>query len=991
MLEYIKSQIRAQNAGSVAPASTPEEVPDDVITEYAQLFQELDDITVEGSEVGKERKLGVDIPLEDDVEVESIEISLDGARVLDVAGDTAAPSTVGESYETMKTYDQFFIEAATKVARMPRESDESYEKRVSVLAEQMYNEYCTDAEEIGAFGFGKMDLTDDRVPSKINVDFGPMKKGSDKSFMAKVRTFFATDDEHKITKKQLDSVRLVQGGAFAKIGEPLMAYMESHYGVSAESSVWDVCTPKNLIVPKGNGDSFCVVLEYTNELTGKSEFYGWTRPVTTGSIENSIVQESFDLDAEADKWIKTKPEVKSAIEKGIDDQFKSLMGSFKPTEEELENNRKKIMSKSMPASALMSLYAKSYFDKLLDAQTKAFQDELMSDANAKMEAMKKKIMERRSKNSTTQESFDIAECERVNMESFVNETQYENKDLYIQESVTAAQEERVAKRRPLSRFYQEAIDFGNGDAGSDTTPAADNGGTDAPPPIDNGGGDQSGDQNVDSGNSTDASSTDTQQPTTDNADKETAAVNNVSAEIAEKVADTTQAEATGDTTDSNNDEMITFDDEDNSGSSDDGMSDMATPDETASVDDQLDDLDNTDGGDDLGDDMGSEDMSGDMDFDGDIENMSMEDIMSNASEKLKSMPLGELRKFLNENTDGTAVQEAFILTKKNINKEVDINLRKCLGVLNDNKMDIDKLVKKFKFDGHKLNRVLSKAAKMGKVYSSDEQEAIKQLNSCLGELMVSLKKSNDSSYVSSVKRKIEAFIKQSKIVAAFVEDKMNAGTVQEGFTQEAFLIGNIEGKITKALIPVKGDLAEISRLHKEGRLTRGKLVRKYRASGRIGGGENSAGTPTGGTNTGTLSAKHGAFTGITSCAHDMNTALKYINKALKKKASGISEDKMEIIANLGDSIDLISDYIETILDTSSNQDEMIKRVGILAGEIVEMIDQFIGDSEFNETPTDGEELNESETTDTPEEGSVDDEPIDSDNATDTDDGEEDDE
>lgn len=972
MLEYIKSQIHAQNAGSVAPASTPEDVPDDVITEYAQLFQELDDITVEGSEVGKERKLGVDIPLEDDVEVESIEIHLDGSRVEDVPGDTAEATTVGESYETMKTYDQFFIEAATKVERLPRESDESYEKRVSVLADQMYEEYCVDAEEIGAFGFGKMDLTDDRVPSKINVDFGPMKKGSDKSFMAKVRTFFATDDEHKITKKQLDSVRLVQGGAFAKIGEPLMAYMESHYDIPAGSSVWDVCTPKNLIVPKGNGDSFCVVLEYTNELTGKSEFYGWTKPVTAGSIENSIVQESFDLDAEADKWIKTKPEVKSAIEKGIDDQFKSLMGSFKPTEEELENNRKKIMSKSMPASALMSLYAKSYFDKLLDAQTKAFQDELMSDANAKMEAMKKKIMERRSKNSTTQESFDIAECERVNMESFVNETQYENKDIYIQEAVAAQSEGRIAKRKPLSRFYQEAIDFGNGDAGSDTTPTDDNnGGTDAPPPIDNGSGDQSGDQNVDSGSSTDASSTDTQQPEGDDADKETAAVNNVSAEIAEKVANKTQADATGDT---NNDEMITFSDDDNTGSTDDnGIDDTSTADETASVDDQLDDLDNTlSDSEDLGDDM---DMSDDEGLEvGDIDSMSMEDIMNNASEKLKSMPLSELREFLNSNPTEAAIQEAFILTKKNINKEVDVRLRKSLGILNDNKMDIDKLVKKFKFEGHKLNRVLSKAAKMGKVYSSDEQEAIKKLNSCLGELMVSLKKSNDSSYVSSVKRKIEAFIKQSNIVAAFVEDKMNAGTVQE-----SFLLSNIEDKIVKALIPVKSDMEDLSKKHDAGQLTRGRLIKKYNASGTADyKGANMPGATT------------YSYLGYTAGARNIDAALKLLNKALRKNNTGIDTSKMEIITQLADKLDLISDYIETIIDDKIENKEYIKRIGILANEIVGLIDQFIGDSKLPENSEEVENLGETESNETANETSMEDSGIEE-TSTDSDDGEEEDE
>ena len=798
MLEYIKSQIRERNdaAKPVQESVEPADVPNDVIMEYAHLFQELDDaLSEEGSWEG-ERKLGVDIPLDDDTEIESIELNLDG-RVEDIPGDAEAPS-VTEEYATMKTYDKFFAEAAQQVARLPRESDDAYCKRVSKLADKMYTEYCVDAEKIGAFGFRKYDITDERVPSKIKVNFGAISQGSDESYVGKVNTFFATDEDHKITKKQLDSVRLVQDGALKNIGPSLMSYMESKYDVPSGSSVWDVCTPTNIIVPKGNGDSFCVVLEYMNEITNQKEYFGWSRPV----------REDIDTD-----------------------------------------------------------------------------------------------------------------YEKINMESFVNETHYENKDTVIQEA-TANVEVVEKPKKKFSRFFQEAIDMGTGDAGADT----DNGGNAAePPPIDGDAG--SADQATDTGNA-DATATDTEQ-SSDDASKETAAVNNVSSEIAEKVADSTQADATGD------DEQITFPDETSgdTGSTDGGDSSVSfdssdagadagdtSMDEGESVDDQLDDLDNTNTeGDELGDEEGLEgDEGGSIENDGDIDSMSMEEIMNNASDKLKNMPLSELKEFLanGENTSAD-FQEAFILTKKNINKEVDVRLRKCLGILNDNKMNIDKLMKKFKLEGHSLNRVLIKASKASDVYSSDEQNDLKKLNSALGELMVSLKKSNDSSYVSSVKRKIEAFTKQSKVVAAFVEDKMEK-PVQEGFVQEGLFLSsnNAKKRLGRRLSPVHSDLSSIVSAGDNGTFTKGKLNKMYKPTKRTWGYDP-------GSNGGITTSKD--YDVNTPQSENINDLQRILSKIIRKPKvqTAFSNEEISMISDLNDLLDDLIDMIEAVIYDNSSTDNKI--------------------------------------------------------------------
>ena len=929
MLDYIKSQVRARNAQAVQEQPSPENVPNDVITEYAHLFQEME-LSEEGTDAGKLRKMAVDIPLEEDPEIETVELSMDG-RVVDVPGDAAAPTEeITESYQTMKTYDQFYQEALVQVPRLMRESDDHYNARVTEVADAMYNEYCVDAEKIGDFGFTKINITDEKVPSKMLVDFGVIQEGATNTFMSKLNIFYATDEDHNIIKKQLDSVRLVKNGAFQNIGSSLKAYMESTYDVSADTNVWDVCTPKSLIVPKGNGDSFCVVLEYANEVTGKSEFFGWTKPVV---FQEGLFKKNTDgkktLDAD---------EAKKLIKMNIKNSNCGAVFQKPTTTVDLVEDSGEIIITSPDGAKVTS---------------KGFS---FKDENGKTKTVRKAKIGKK----WVVESVDIEGMERVNMESFVNETHYENRDRVIQESLNEAEQEiSETRKRPLSRFYQEAIDFGGGDGGSDLPPAQDGG--DAAPAADAGTADASGDANT--------------APAEGEDDKKVAAVNDVSADIAKKVQEDTQNDA--------NNTTITFPDENppadaapsvdtstdastESGSDDIGATDTSSLDDVAadsgdagSADDSIDGIDNT-AVDDTSDDFAtSEDMGSDEegledgDMDVDLSNMTIDEIMDQANEKIKGMTLDEIKNFIAD-ASPSEIQEAFILTKKNINKEVDVRLRETLGILNDNKMNIDSLVKKFKHAGHRLNRVLSKATKMSGVYSSDEVGEIKKLNNILGQLIISLKKKDDSAAVPNIKRQITEFTNQSKIVGAFVEDKLNAKPVQE-----AFLLGNINDRITKALIPVKGQMEALKKANDSGNLTRGKLRRMYAVSGVAGAAsDGSGGVAYGGTSTGTLGAKRGIFSGITEPAKELNTALKLCNKALRKK--GV-ENSQEIMV-LAEKLDLVSDYIETILDSSNDNAEMLKRVGILAGELITLIDEFIDNNPQYVEPTEDTKTEEEPTT-----------------------------
>lgn len=807
MLDFIKKQIQEKNNAS---KNNEEEVSNAAILEYTSIFQELDDLSLEGTEAGKERKLSMDMPLDDDAELEAVEFDIGSGKVKDIP-DTAA---IQESYDGMKTFDKFYQEAYESMTRLPRESEGGFERRVREYAEEMYNEYCADAEACGYFGFDKISISDEKVPSKLNVNFGAMSEGSSDNFVTKVNTFFATDADHNITKKQLDSVELVKNGALKNIGTSLKAYMESTYDVAKETSVWDICTPKTLIVPKGNADSFCVVVEYTNELTGKNEYFGWTAPV-----------------------------------------------------------------------------------------------------------------------SNTDDTVTMESCEKFNMESFINETQYENHDKFIQEQKEITIAERTTHRARPQRFYQEAIDLG-GD-GSSEAPADDTASTES------------------TGEGEEAS---TEAPAEDT-NKETAAVNNVSTEIAEKVANDTQNDA------ESNDEQVTFSDETNpdsninapdAGNLDDAPveDDMVGNEGTGGdeADNMLNDLDTSTDSGDVGDDTnltdepveGTDETPAEGDVDN-IDDMSVNDLLKMGTESLKNMKVGELKDLIRSG-DNEAIQEAFVITSKNVNKEVDIKLRKCLGILNDNKESAEKLLIKFKSEGHKLNRLLSKAARMTpKVYSSDEVAAIKKLNTSLGELLLSLRKKPEN-YASAIKTKISEFNKEAKVVGAIVEDKLGkqseGGVLQEGFVQEGLFLsaGNVKKRLARKVTPVYADMGDIVKSSEGGILNKGKINKMYK--------------PTKMTSSwGTAPGNNGGMTTNISREIDINTPhsanindlQRVISKIIRKPKvqAAFTSDEMTMISDVSDMLDDFVDMVESVIyDTNSDNRIIIKKIGEIAKKIMDLLQKI---------------------------------------------------
>ena len=335
-------------------------------------------------------------------------------------------------------------------------------------------------------------------------------------------------------------------------------------------------------------------------------------------------------------------------------------------------------------------------------------------------------------------------------------------------------------KRP-NRFgsvVQEAIDFGEGDStnsDANTPPSSDNMSLDSNPNV-----------SVDS-------------DSTQSVDSQLNGTNDVSNDIANKVSEElANAENDNNPTDVQSDDLSVSDEPDLP--TDDSTLEEPTSDNMG-IDQQIDDLGGgTDGG-----------VSSNID----VDNMTLDELIEQGTQRLKGMTLAQIKDFLNgsdnasidgidepnetaeslqeafiNGTDEDIFQEVMILTKKNINRTIDVSLRNTLGILNDNEKDVNTIITEFKKEGKKLNKILSKAAKMKNVYDDNERSEIASLNKCLVDLMAIMKTSDMKSDAATVKRMIKAFAAQAAVVAKIVEGKSGNKTVQESVVSKTDTLNN---------------------------------------------------------------------------------------------------------------------------------------------------------------------------------------------------------
>lgn len=317
--------------------------------------------------------------------------------------------------------------------------------------------------------------------------------------------------------------------------------------------------------------------------------------------------------------------------------------------------------------------------------------------------------------------------------------------------------ESYREKTPIGRFVQEEISFGDDTPPGTEEPAA----TDVP------------------------AAEDDMPPVDGEAPKEEVKNNDIAPQIADEVkkqeddnaanGDTGDAvEGTADATGEGLNTPAT-DIEPNEGESLDDNPDVQLP-EDGDVDAALNDLDNT------GNNTALDDTTTALGG-ADLDEMSPEQIKQAVADKVDKMPMSAIKAFLSDDTDTNddlggdvptdgAVTEAFVLTKKNINGELDVCLRKCLGDLNDTSKDLNDILNAFKKDGKKLNRALSKASKMTDLYNDEERNKFIKLNKCTADLIVSF--SSTKMDVKVTKRLIKAFTSASVIVGKIIDKHKNS-------------------------------------------------------------------------------------------------------------------------------------------------------------------------------------------------------------------------
>lgn len=292
MLDYIKKQLQAMNPAPQEEA-IQEQLMDQAVLECAHLFQEFDDLTMNGTITNGARQFAnVDIPLQDDLEITSVEMDLLSGRVVDVPMD----ATVQEfTYGQMKTFDDFLQEAFDNTSPMGRETRDVYEDRCYHIAEMEYKKYSDYIIQEGLFGFDKIKIDDPRVPTDAKMHCG-MRKGE--PYVVYLDVYFIVDKKHRLTKKQLDSINLFkQLSDSAESGKVIQEVAFKLYGgmcgCESEADIWDYAKPTKIVVPVEPADKYCVMIEFEfNDLEQKKRLV-WMVPIKQKGHGATPVQKNF--------------------------------------------------------------------------------------------------------------------------------------------------------------------------------------------------------------------------------------------------------------------------------------------------------------------------------------------------------------------------------------------------------------------------------------------------------------------------------------------------------------------------------------------------------------------------------------------------------------------------------------------------------------------------------------------------------------------------
>jgi hypothetical protein len=898
MLDYIRQQI-AERQKAAQPQTMTEADENDLIVEYAHLFQELDDLSVEGQDAYRDRSLELDIPIENDIELDTIEMNLMDGRITDIPMDAIVNQ---ENFvESMKTYADFYLEACSVVQPFMREDAYNLEERRQAWAKKHYDVYHEQMVQEGLYGFDRMSMDDDHVPTNVMCDFGLLGSDDVQRYMVKSPVFFESADG-EIVASQLTALTVAKN---EHIFEQFADVLANKLNVN-RNDVWDVATPTRVIVPVPK-DEYHIIVEFDCENKNVPQYCGWKMSRKPSVRNNPIPENMYPSEASSQivaaiplmnkkEYVKESyvaPVVKmpsrwdqyedvymestkgfvagvtvlellvaSAVNVGIGYTGFSAVSQLPETlaniiacvtigwgmgslmvsttnathiigEYVVKKNIDKVMVKSITkdiAKVLKTLSDPNKTEssainnlKKFKKTSKKLADEIrynlpeqehswhtgLEDRQLPAELEKElRVLAKLAEQASIYVEFDNEKENKKFLKQYFDAMDSVVKMMFEKQTKsTWKTDEEITKESysysPDSMYsiIQEAIDFGYPDA--NTEAANKNQPADSPqgqqqqqsndnnPPELNEGGNDPSSPTIDAGgNDTPPEDNTPGEPATDTppADEPKSPVetNDVSDQIAENISNQTTdngADANGD---------ISIDDDLGSDVGDDmnmDTPDASTPD---SIDSDLDSLDSMGGSNTDEAPMGDPSTM-------DIDSMSIDDIMAQAAEKLKGMPIEQVKKFLTDGagglddasstglddtgmqTESYYAQEAFlgIITKKNVKPELDEAIRGCLGVLNDSNKSLSEIIVGFKKAGKKLNKVLGKAIKMTDVFGTDQLTHLNKLNSALVKLQTGLKPTVSTDETNAVKAMIKNFTSEAVIVGKFLESNTKNPTMDE--------------------------------------------------------------------------------------------------------------------------------------------------------------------------------------------------------------------
>lgn len=337
MLAFIKNKIAERMPDVVN--HTENDIPDSVVVECAHLIQELDALTIEGQDAidarngVSDRPLAnaLDIPLEDDIEIGSLELNVLDGRLTDIPSDTSVPTVNEYALNTaLKTEEDFYKEACEYVKPFFRDSEAAIEERRQEYVQKKMAEYREYLVQEGLFGFGKIDINDPQVPVNTMINFGPVKGEGSKDYIVKLPVYFQVDKNRKITKKQLESLTVINSiDGFYQLRSHIYESYSGHSSFKLkEEDIWDHATPKEALVPVDPPDKYCVMVVVDTDWDGEQIYSCRVRMKGLGKEKKAEIKKAVNIQNKKSVYKNAKDVIKEYAELMEEEKMRSFPSRF---------------------------------------------------------------------------------------------------------------------------------------------------------------------------------------------------------------------------------------------------------------------------------------------------------------------------------------------------------------------------------------------------------------------------------------------------------------------------------------------------------------------------------------------------------------------------------------------------------------------------------------------------------------------------------------